>query len=94
MTAEQVSLSPHAQEFVASIVQSGEVSDAAEVVDIALRRLEQERASKLATLKSEVQKGFDDIEQGRYTDLHGEDELKAHLAKLREERTAERSARA
>ena len=74
MTAEQVPLTPHGQEFVATVLgESEDLKDAAEVVDFALRLLEQERDAKLATLRAEVQKGFDDIDAGRDVDVAAED---------------------
>lgn len=86
MTVERVPLTAHAQDFVATVLgESEDLKDAAEVVDFALRRLEQERAAKLAALRAEVQKGIDDLDEGRYVAFSSAEELRAHIAHLGEE---------
>lgn len=37
---------------------------------------------KLVTLRAEVQKGFDDLDAGRYTEINSDQELHAHFAEL------------
>lgn len=95
MAAENVPLTEHAQEVVASVIQSGDLKDAAEVVDFALRRLEQERAAQAAKFKAfreAAQVGWDDIDAGRYDDVADKD-LDAYVAGLstRARRVAESS---
>jgi len=66
-----VSLTPELEAFVRAKVEGGRYNNASEVVRDALRRMEQaERLyeEKLAWLKSELQKGQDDIDAGRFSE--------------------------
>ncbi len=84
MTAESVPLTERAQSFVASVVASGDLKDAAEVVDVALRRLEEERAGRAAKFdefRAAARIGWDDVEAGRYADV-ADDDLEAFVTGL------------
>jgi antitoxin ParD1/3/4 len=57
-----VSLTPHLEEFIQQTVSSGRFQSASELVRTALRLLEereQERLTRLAWLRGEIQKGLD-----------------------------------
>lgn len=40
------------------------------------------RSDKLVTLRAEVKKGFDDLDEARYTEINSDQELHAHFAEL------------
>lgn len=66
-----VSLTPELENFVDLKVKSGRYSSASEVVREGLRLLHQRdeiREAKLEALRSEIQKGIDDLEAGRVRD--------------------------
>lgn len=70
MTTQNVPLSDHGREYVAAVIESGEAKDAAEVVDLALRKLEADRraqAGKVEAFREAAQTGLDDLDNGRYT---------------------------
>jgi len=98
VVAQNIELTPHEVELIHALVKDGVYADAGEAIHDGLRRIERERhqhTTRLGALRAEVQKGFDDIDQGRYTDLAGAEELGAHLDKLSAEagrRVAERRA--
>ncbi|CAN5342655.1 MAG: ribbon-helix-helix domain-containing protein [Nocardioides sp.] len=98
MAAQRIEFSQHEIELIDKLVQDGVYADATEAVHEGLRLLERERltqAEKLETLRSEVQKGFDDLNEGRYTEINSEEELHAHFAELSARasaRVAERNA--
>ena len=94
MAEQTVELSQHEVSLINKLVEDGVYADAGDALRDGLRRIEQEHqayAAKLDTLRHEVQKGFDDLDQGRYTELHGREELHAHIARLGEQ-AAERAA--
>lgn len=78
MTIQHIQLSEHTQELVDSLVKSGVGPNAEAVVESAVEQY----ASTLVALRTEVRRGFDDLDEGRCTDLNGDDELHAHFAKL------------
>ncbi len=61
-----LSLNEKQERLVNELVASGRYQDAAAVLDDALKLLEA-REKKLAELRSELQKGMDDLESGRFT---------------------------
>lgn len=80
MTTQRLELSEHDSEFVRRCVQEGRYRDANEVVEAGLRRLEEreeEEQRQLERLRAEVKIGMDDLENGRYIDVHGPEELDA-----------------
>ena len=67
-----VSLTPELESIVDQKVKSGRYNSASEVVREGLRLLQQRdeaHAAKLTALRTEIQKGTDSLEAGRYRDL-------------------------
>jgi len=98
VAAQRIEFSQHEIELIDKLVQDGVYADASEAVHEGLRLLERERSSradKLDTLRAEVKKGFDDLDEGRYTEINSEEELHAHFAAISARasaRVAERNA--
>jgi antitoxin ParD1/3/4 len=68
-----VSLTPELEQNINTKVQSGLYNSASEVVRDGIRLLQQRdemRELKLEALRTEIQKGVDDIEAGRFRDGH------------------------
>ena len=66
-----VSLTPELEQIVDQKVKSGMYNSASEVVREGLRLLQQRddmHKEKLNALRTEIQKGIDDLEAGRYRD--------------------------
>jgi antitoxin ParD1/3/4 len=66
-----VSLTPELEQIINSKVQSGLYNSASEVVREGIRLLQQRdelREMKLEALRTEIQKGIDDLEAGRFRD--------------------------
>ena len=84
MPARNVSLTAHFAEFLDRNVESGQFSNASEVVREGLRLLEQrqrEEALKLEALRAAVEVGLEDVRQGRVVRLTA-GETGAFVAKL------------
>ncbi|NJK51669.1 MAG: type II toxin-antitoxin system ParD family antitoxin [Leptolyngbyaceae cyanobacterium SU_3_3] len=65
-----ISLPPELESFVQSQVADGMFISASEVIQTALRLLQEQSALQTirqSNLKQEIQTGIDDLEQGRYT---------------------------
>lgn len=80
-----ISLTPELEELVNKKVKSGMYHSASEVIRAGLRLLREQdelRELKLAELRKEIQKGFDDIEAGRVT-THDEESLKQSLEEIK-----------
>ena len=98
MAAQRIEFSQHEVELIDRLVKDGVYADASEAVHEGLRLLERERsarAEKLETLRSEVKKGFNDLDEGRYTEIDSDEELHAHFAEISARasaRVAERNA--
>jgi antitoxin ParD1/3/4 len=63
-----LSLSPELERRIAEKIESGEYESAEDVVSNALRALsreDEEYASRLEALRGEIQKGIDDLDNGR-----------------------------
>lgn len=78
MPARNVSLTPHLADFLDRNVESGQFSNASEVVREGLRLLEQrqaEEAAKLEALRAAVGVGLDDLRAGRIAAVGPGDEL-------------------
>lgn len=74
-----VSLTKELEGFVSDLVKSGDYYSASEVVRVGLRLLKEQetlRQLKLNELRGEIQKGIDDIDEGRYTEINTPEELK------------------
>lgn len=66
-----VSLTPELEKIVSFKVESGLYNSASEVVREGIRLLQQRdqmREMKLEALRTEIQKGLDDLETGRFKD--------------------------
>jgi antitoxin ParD1/3/4 len=66
-----VSLTPELEQIINSKVQSGLYNSASEVVRVGIRLLQQrdeQHELKLEALRTEIQKGIDDLEAGRFRD--------------------------
>jgi antitoxin ParD1/3/4 len=66
-----VSLTPELEQIINSKVQSGLYNSASEVVREGIRLLQQrdeQHELKLEALRTEIQKGIDDLEAGRFRD--------------------------
>lgn len=76
MSAQNVPLTEHGQEFVDAVAKSGEHSTVVEVVDTALRQMEQKKRAneaKVEAFREAARVGFDDLDNGRYTEVARED---------------------
>jgi putative addiction module CopG family antidote len=82
MADQNVQISGHTQEFVASLVEAGFHKDADAVVKDALDRYEQEYVAKLERLRSAVQAGFDDADAGNSIGLATQADQDAYWADL------------
>lgn len=75
MATRNVVLSQHQHDLVDSLVKSGRYQNASEVLREGLRlleRQEREDAAKLVALREAAQRGWDDIEAGRYVDVRSD----------------------
>lgn len=95
MTIRTIDIPEAQARFIRDAVATGRFQDESEVVRAALQLLEQEEEEyreNLEILRAEVQKGFDDIEAGRYTELNSREEIEAlgrDIARRGMERLAE-----
>ena len=89
--AMNVSLTPELERLVRGLVESGRYSSSSEVVREALRLVEEReqlREIRLEALRSEVQKGLDDLAAGRSGPLDME-AIKQEARALYEQRKAD-----
>jgi antitoxin ParD1/3/4 len=80
-----INLTDHYHEFVNVLVGSGRFKNASEVMRAGLRLLENEtaeQAEKLTVLKRLANEGFDDLDQGRGTQLDSEENISAFVSEL------------
>jgi antitoxin ParD1/3/4 len=83
MPTRNVVLTNYQASFVERLVSTGRYQNASEVLREGLRLVEQreaEDASRLEALRSAVQVGIADFEQGRYTTFESGAQLLGHLA--------------
>ena len=88
METQTIELSERESEFVRRSVLEGRYKDPNEVVEAGLRLLEEreeEERLQLERLRAEVQKGMDDLEAGRYTEVNSPEELQALFDKVKQE---------
>lgn len=86
MTTRTIDIPEEQERFIRDAVDTGRFQDENEVVRAALQLLEQEEEEyreNLEILRAEVQKGFDDIEAGRYTELNSREEISDFFAAFR-----------
>ncbi len=72
MPTRNISLTREQDEFVDSVVRSGEYQNASETIRDALRALQQRRredALKLERLRLHIQAGIDDLENGDFIEI-------------------------
>ncbi len=72
MPTRNVVLTQHHEEIIDGLVKSGRYQNASEVLREGLRMIEQRErleAVKLEALRAAAQRGFTDIEEGRFTDV-------------------------
>ena len=89
MATRNVVLTPHQEQIIQDLVQSGRYQNASEVMREGLRLLEQrvaEDTAKLEALRQATQIGLMDIEHGRFTELN-EGNLEHYLEGLSLEAT-------
>jgi antitoxin ParD1/3/4 len=60
-----ITLSPRFEAMIRERIERGDYADAADVVEEALLRMEQEDQAKLERLRAALQLGLDDVEAGR-----------------------------
>ncbi len=76
MPTRNISLTHEQDEFVESVVRSGEYQNASETIRDALRALQQRRqenALKLERLRAQIQLGIDDLENGDFIEIENAD---------------------
>ena len=89
MPQRNVTITPHQDEFVEAILTRGQYGNVSEVFRAALRLLEREEQARLMNqnaIRRSINKGIDDIEAGRYTEVNSSSELAEFFAGIREER--------
>ena len=85
MPTRNINLTEHYHKFVEAQVSSGRFKNASEVMRAGLRLLEDEAAlqtNKLAILRRLANEGFDDLDQGRGTELNGVEEISSFVSEL------------
>jgi antitoxin ParD1/3/4 len=95
MPTRNVNLTKHFDQFIEKGITSGRFGNASEVVREALRLLEQrqqEDKARLAWLKREARKGFNEREAGNYTELNSCRDIKNFVDQIWNELTAEIAA--
>lgn len=83
-----VSLTPELEAFIHEKVSSGRYTSASEVVRESLRLLEDEDRKKLQQLKAlkrEIEKGLDDIAEGRFITIETEEDYARLAAEIKQE---------
>ena len=82
MPTRNISLTQHQDDLVADFISSGRYQNASEVVREGLRLMESreaEEAARLDALRSAIDVGFADIEQGRFREFADGTDLTAYL---------------
>ena len=86
MPTRNVFLTEHFDTFIATGIQTGQYSNASEVVREGLRLLEQrqlEDRAKIDWLRGAAQEGIDAVERGEYVTLSSPESIAGHLRGLR-----------
>ena len=86
MPTRTVHLTEHFDTLITAGIESGQFSNASEIVREGLRLLEQRQAedkAKIEWLRGAVQEGLDAIERGEYVTLCSPEEITRHLCGLR-----------
>ncbi len=93
MPTRNISLTREQDAFIAKVVKAGEYQNASEAMRDALRALQQRRredALKLAALRTELDKGIRDLDEGNYVEIESAD-VERYLARLTPRRTRKRT---
>ncbi len=80
MATQTLNLTDEQAEVIRQMVANGSYGDASHVVDEALRLLvarQDDEEAELDVLRAELQRGFDDIEAGRYIELNSREDIEA-----------------
>lgn len=80
MSTQTLNLTDEQAEVIRQLVAHGGYANAIQVVDEALRLLQarqDEQDAELMLLRAELQRGFDDLEAGRYIDLNSREDIDA-----------------
>ena len=75
MTTRNVVLTEHQDELIASLIKEGRFQNASEVLRAGLRLVEQqerEYEARVQALREAAQRGWDDLDAGRYDDVADE----------------------
>ncbi len=94
MPTQNVNLTPELEAFVKAQVASGRFNNASEVHRAAIAEMareEEERNLRLERLRKAIQLGADDLDRGRYVDLHDEGALDEFIASVGEGALARQS---
>ena len=83
MVTEHVKLSDEQADFIRRSIEAGNFADVSEVVQTALRLLEESEKAEFDLLRAEIQKGLDDIEAGRYIELNSDEDFRANREEIR-----------
>ncbi len=86
MPTRNVFLTEHFDSFIATGIETGQYSNASEVVREGLRLLEQrqlEDQAKIEWLRGAAQEGIDAVERGEYVTLSSPEAIAEHLRGLR-----------
>lgn len=87
MPSKTINLAEHDAARIQQYVELGRFNSASEVVSAGLQLLEErdrEDQLKLERLRAEAQKGIDDLEAGRYTEVNSGEELDVYIGSVRE----------
>jgi len=82
----KIALTQDLEEFVNEIVKSGDYASPEAVIRAALLLLKA-REERIEDLREEIQKGIDDIEQGRFITLDSDEEVDAFFEEIISRRT-------
>ena len=74
-------LPPDLEQFVQDQLAQGKYQSAADVVSDAVRLL-REREERLAALRSDIDRGVDQLDRGEYITLESEDDIDAFFADI------------
>lgn len=91
MAVEHLDLPEHEMDYVRRCIAEGRYGSERDVVLAGLHLLERQDAAeraKLERFRAEVQKGMDDLENGRYTEINSVEELEAFMDEIGREAEA------
>jgi antitoxin ParD1/3/4 len=88
MPLRNVTITDNEDKFIQSVIEAGQFGDADEVFRAGLNLLEKEMQENIIDqeTKQKIEKGIEDIEEGRYTPVETSEDLDKFFADLRAER--------